>query len=57
MTPQPSLREEATHAGILGVGMAGRSTCCTNEELSRRVDTNDEWISSRTGIRERTRRR
>lgn len=25
----------------------------TNEDLSRRVDTNDEWISSRTGIRER----
>src|SRR5581483_5048007 len=25
----------------------------TNEELSRMVDTSDEWIVSRTGIRER----
>lgn len=25
----------------------------TNEDLSKRVDTSDEWISSRTGIRER----
>ncbi len=25
----------------------------TNEELSRMVDTNDEWITSRTGIKER----
>lgn len=25
----------------------------TNEELSTMVDTNDEWIMSRTGIRER----
>ena len=25
----------------------------TNDELSRMVDTNDEWIVSRTGIRER----
>src|ERR1700733_8028833 len=25
----------------------------TNEELSKMVDTNDEWITSRTGIKER----
>lgn len=53
MTPQPSLREEAAHAGILGVGMAVPERVLTNEELSRRVDTTDEWIASRTGIRER----
>ncbi|HTA26426.1 MAG TPA: 3-oxoacyl-ACP synthase, partial [Bacteroidia bacterium] len=25
----------------------------TNEELAKMVDTNDEWITSRTGIKER----
>ena len=25
----------------------------TNQELSKMVDTNDEWITSRTGIKER----
>ena len=25
----------------------------SNDELSRTIDTSDEWISSRTGIRER----
>ena len=53
MTPQQSLREEASHAGILGVGMAVPEHVLTNDELSRRVDTTDEWIATRTGIRER----
>lgn len=53
MTAQPSLREEARHAGILGVGMAVPEHVLTNSELSRRVDTTDEWIVTRTGIRER----
>ena len=40
-------------AGIAGVGMAVPDRVLTNAELSRMVDTNDEWIVSRTGIRER----
>lgn len=38
---------------ILGTGRCLPARCVTNEELSRTVDTNDEWIASRTGIRQR----
>ena len=34
-----------------GGAMPGRTV--TNEELSRTVDTSDEWITTRTGIRTR----
>ena len=34
-----------------GGALPGRTV--TNEELSRTVDTSDEWITSRTGIRTR----
>lgn len=40
----------AAHARILGIGEHRASRVVTNEELSRRLDTNDEWIRSRTGI-------
>ena len=38
---------------IAGTGSYSPSQVVTNEELSKRVDTSDEWIRSRTGIRER----
>lgn len=38
---------------ILGTGRCVPTQVITNEELSRRVDTSDEWITSRTGIRRR----
>ncbi len=38
---------------IIGCGSYLPSNVLTNEELSRRVDTTDEWIVSRTGIRQR----
>lgn len=41
------------HAHITGWGMAVPGRVVTNEELSKIVDTTDEWIASRTGIRER----
>src|SRR6185295_11728622 len=40
-------------AGILGIGSYVPETVLTNDDLSRIVDTDDEWIRSRTGIRER----
>ncbi len=40
-------------ARILGVGKALPSTVYTNADLSRFVDTSDEWVRERTGIRER----
>src|SRR5437879_4276939 len=41
------------NAGILGLGMAVPEKVLTNDDLERMVDTNDEWIMSRTGIHER----
>ncbi len=38
---------------ILGTGRADIPRVVTNDELSTFVDTNDEWISTRTGIRQR----
>lgn len=38
---------------LLAVGGALPRQTVTNEDLSRLVDTSDEWITSRTGIRQR----
>ena len=38
---------------VLGCGSYLPSRILTNAELSRMVDTSDEWIVQRTGIRER----
>lgn len=38
---------------ILGVGSYIPPKVVTNDDLSKIVDTNDEWISTRTGIRQR----
>ncbi|MDG1138662.1 MAG: ketoacyl-ACP synthase III [Opitutales bacterium] len=38
---------------ILGVGSFVPSKVIDNQELSKKVDTSDEWIQSRTGIRQR----
>ena len=42
-----------TKAVLKGVGSALPQTIVTNEELSQRVDTSDEWIRERTGIHQR----
>ena len=39
--------------GILGVGKYLPSNVLTNADLEKMVDTTDEWITSRTGIKER----
>ncbi len=39
--------------GIRGIGKYVPERILTNQELESMVDTNDEWIVSRTGIRER----
>ncbi len=38
---------------IAGVGSYAPAKVLTNEELSKTVDTSDEWIRTRSGIRER----
>jgi len=42
-----------THATITGVGAYLPERVLTNRELESMVDTSDEWIVTRTGIRER----
>jgi 3-oxoacyl-[acyl-carrier-protein] synthase-3 len=41
------------HAEIIGVGSYLPETRLTNLDLERMVDTSDDWITSRTGIKER----
>ena len=40
-------------ARITGTGAAHPEQALTNDELSQRIETSDEWIRERTGIRER----
>ncbi|MHB8131773.1 MAG: beta-ketoacyl-ACP synthase III [Mobilitalea sp.] len=41
------------HATIIGTGSYLPDNILTNEDLSKLVETSDEWITSRTGIKER----
>lgn len=43
----------AVTAGIFGLGAALPEQVVTNDDLVRRLDTTEEWIVRRTGIRER----
>lgn len=38
---------------LAGVGSSVPRTVLSNDDLSKLVDTNDEWIATRTGIRRR----
>ncbi|HTA77489.1 MAG TPA: beta-ketoacyl-ACP synthase III [bacterium] len=44
---------QTIRAGILGTGSYLPAKIVTNKDLEKMVDTNDEWIVTRTGIRER----
>lgn len=44
-----------TRSAILGLGISLPETILSNADFERMVDTNDEWITSRTGIKERRR--
>ena len=50
MTPRP---DQVRGATISGTGMYVPDSVLTNADLERMVDTSDEWIVERTGIRER----
>ncbi len=41
------------NVGILGLGVCVPDRVLSNADLEKMVDTNDEWIVSRTGIKER----
>jgi 3-oxoacyl-[acyl-carrier-protein] synthase-3 len=44
---------ETVNARILGIGHHVPENVVTNADLTRVMDTSDEWIQQRTGIRER----
>jgi len=46
-------RSPAYHAVITGCGSFAPAKVLTNEELAKMVNTSDEWITSRTGIKVR----
>lgn len=41
------------HSKIIGLGFYVPDNVVTNDDLSKIMDTNDEWIQERTGIKER----
>ncbi|MDW7673603.1 MAG: beta-ketoacyl-ACP synthase III [Bacillota bacterium] len=47
------MKEIIKPVGIIGTGFAVPENIISNKDLTRIVDTSDEWISSRTGISER----
>lgn len=47
------MRSNLLPVGILGMGTAVPERVMTNADLEKIVETSDEWILSRTGIRER----
>src|SRR5437588_3801052 len=53
--PRSSPRSHKTlrTVSIVGTGSYVPENVLTNEDLSRMVDTSDEWITTRTGIKER----
>jgi 3-oxoacyl-[acyl-carrier-protein] synthase-3 len=48
-----SVAGNGSRFGITGIGAYAPDKVLTNADLERMVDTNDEWIVERTGIRER----
>lgn len=49
----PAIRPGTTGAVISGWGTAVPDKILTNDDLATMMDTSDEWITARTGIRER----
>ncbi len=49
----PPFQENAIYAHIVGWGMSVPEQVLTNHDLAAIVETSDEWIQARTGIKER----
>ncbi|MBI2842461.1 MAG: ketoacyl-ACP synthase III [Armatimonadetes bacterium] len=47
------MNNQVRRAGIVGIGSAIPEQVCTNQYFEKIVDTTDEWIFTRTGIKER----
>ena len=46
-------RKDGLHAAIVGWGKCLPPAVLTNADLATFLETDDEWIASRTGMRER----
>src|SRR5436190_8522595 len=53
LPPRWLKRRSAMHSRIQGTGSYLPAQVLTNDDLAKRVDTSDEWIRTRSGIRER----
>src|SRR5882757_11092797 len=53
MNAELAVPEGARHTRILGVGAYRPRRIVDNAEICRHIDSSDEWIRSRTGIRTR----
>jgi 3-oxoacyl-[acyl-carrier-protein] synthase III len=51
--PQPPSAKPRRTVSIVGTGSYLPEKILSNEDLSRMVDTSDEWITTRTGIKQR----
>src|SRR5207237_9171401 len=49
----PRSNKSLRTVSIIGTGSYVPEKILTNADLSRRVDTSDDWITTRTGIKER----
>jgi 3-oxoacyl-[acyl-carrier-protein] synthase-3 len=47
------MMENEKSVGIIGLGSYAPENIVTNKDLEKKVDTDDQWIIDRTGIRER----
>src|SRR3989442_5094441 len=52
-SPRPQSGKAGRTVSIIGTGSYVPDKRLTNKDLSRMVDTSDEWITTRTGIKER----
>ncbi|CAG9460127.1 unnamed protein product [Pedinophyceae sp. YPF-701] len=53
MTTRAAAAQYAAGMRLTGVGSSAPAKIMTNDDLGKLVETNDEWISARTGIRAR----
>ena len=51
--PRPHSAKARRSVSIVGTGSYVPEKRVTNEDMSKIVDTSDEWITTRTGIKER----
>jgi 3-oxoacyl-[acyl-carrier-protein] synthase-3 len=47
------MKKRNQHVGIIGLGCYVPKKILTNKDLEKMVETSDEWITTRTGIKER----